>query len=118
MYLRDVTERVRTESELRLLVDEQAALRRVATLVAAEDASELIVDAVTQEIGQLLGADAATLLRFGADDTATIVSDWNSNAGAAGPRGHGRPDRRGDRDLAGQAHRSSGAGRQLRGRRR
>ena len=37
VYLRDVTERVRTESELRLLVDEQAALRRVATLVAAEE---------------------------------------------------------------------------------
>ena len=87
VYLRDVTERVRTESELRLLVDEQAALRRVATLVAAEDASERIVHKVTEEVGRLLASDMATMVRFDREHEATIVSDWNANAVLEDPVG-------------------------------
>jgi PAS domain S-box-containing protein len=63
---RDVTEH-------RMLTHEQAALRRVATLVAqGHDAAELF-DAVAVEVGQLLGADATRLLRYQEGGTASVV---------------------------------------------
>jgi signal transduction histidine kinase len=73
MYVaaRDVTEN-------RLLSQEQAALRRVATLVAqGRDAFELF-DAVAGEVGRLLGADATRLLRYGQDGTATVVGSYGA----------------------------------------
>lgn len=61
--------------ELRLLADEQAALRRVATLVAA-GASELeLVEAVTVEIAKLFEAHTANTLRWDGD-TIRVVGDW------------------------------------------
>jgi signal transduction histidine kinase len=68
-----------SRDELRLLAEEQAALRRVATLVArAVPASELF-DAVAAEVGGLLGADATSLVRYEADGKTTSV------AGRSGP---------------------------------
>ncbi|MEA2306452.1 MAG: hypothetical protein QOH43_3732 [Solirubrobacteraceae bacterium] len=68
-----------SRDELRLLAEEQAALRRVATLVArAVPASELF-DAVAAEVGGLLGADATSLVRYEADGKTTSV------AGGSGP---------------------------------
>ncbi len=43
--VRDFTEQRRAEEELRRLADEQAALRRVATLVAADIAPEQVFQA-------------------------------------------------------------------------
>ncbi|MCW3015255.1 MAG: sensor kinase [Solirubrobacterales bacterium] len=58
------------------LADEQAALRRVATLVAqAVPASELF-GVVAEEVGGLLGADLAGMARYETDDTATVVAAW------------------------------------------
>ena len=53
------------ELDLRMLVEEQAALNRVAVTVATETASERVFDVVTEEVARLLGADAANLVRFG-----------------------------------------------------
>ena len=51
-YLRDVTERRKAEEALRRLAAEQAALRRVATAVAARDATRPTCSAlVTEEVG-------------------------------------------------------------------
>jgi signal transduction histidine kinase len=63
-----------SRDELRQLANEQAALRRVATLVArAVPASELF-EAVVVEVRRLLGADSARLLRFtGARTVVTVV---------------------------------------------
>jgi signal transduction histidine kinase len=61
-------------SELARLAEEQAALRRVATSVATGTASADIFDAVTVEMRLLLNADAASLLRYEADGTATILA--------------------------------------------
>jgi len=59
------------------LLDEQAALRRVATLVAGGgDPSQLFLS-VTEEVGRLLGAQTANMMRFGADGTADVVGGWN-----------------------------------------
>jgi PAS domain S-box-containing protein len=68
---RDVTEN-------RMLSQEQAALRRVATLVAqGHDAFELF-DAVAGEVGQLLSADATRLLRYRQDRTTTVVGTYGA----------------------------------------
>src|SRR4051794_1289339 len=50
--------------ELSMLVEEQAALRRVATLVAEGAAPTEVFDAVIAEVGQLLGAAQIGLARY------------------------------------------------------
>ena len=59
--------------EIRRLADEQAALRRVATLVARGMAPEPVLHAVADEAAALLGCDAAAIVRFEGDGTATVV---------------------------------------------
>ncbi|HEY0453566.1 GAF domain-containing sensor histidine kinase [Actinophytocola sp.] len=70
--------------ELRSHAEEQAALRRVATLVARAAPPAEVFAAVTAELGRVLSADVALMSRYGPDDTATIVSAWTST-GAAPP---------------------------------
>jgi PAS domain S-box-containing protein len=83
---RDVTEN-------RMLTHEQAALRRVATLVAeGHDAGELF-DAVAVEVGQLLSADATRLLRYREDGTASIVGSYGAADAEIGVGSHLRLDR-------------------------
>jgi signal transduction histidine kinase len=60
--------------ELRILADEQAALRRLATAVARGAPPLEIFRAVADEIAPLLGADDAAVARFESDDTATVVA--------------------------------------------
>jgi signal transduction histidine kinase len=60
--------------QLRMLADEQAALRRLATAVARGVSPAEIFTAVADEIAPLLGADEAAVARFGADRTATFVA--------------------------------------------
>jgi GAF domain-containing protein len=59
---------------LALLAEEQAALRRVAELVARESSPVEIFGAVTEEACRVLGSEAVGLLRFDPDETATLVS--------------------------------------------
>lgn len=60
----------------RILTYEQAALRRVATLVAeGHDAGQLFY-AVAVEVGQLLSADATRLLRYQEDGSASVVGSY------------------------------------------
>jgi signal transduction histidine kinase len=69
------TEAPRTDrSELTRLAAEQAALRRVATLVARESSPDDILQAVTDEVAQVLGTGAVGTLRFEPDGTATLVA--------------------------------------------
>jgi signal transduction histidine kinase len=63
-----------TGSELRGLAEEQAALRRVATLVARGTAHEEVFAAVIEEVVRLLGADLAIMGRYGSDATLTSVA--------------------------------------------
>jgi signal transduction histidine kinase len=66
----------RSQSELAELLEEQAALRRVATLVAEGTSPEKVFPAVTEEVARLLGVDGTRLMRYEADETATIVASW------------------------------------------
>ncbi len=72
-------ENAEARAELRRVADEQAALRRVATLVARGVAPEQVFAAVAAEVGQLTGADAAGILRFDADGMATLMALWGMN---------------------------------------
>jgi signal transduction histidine kinase len=65
-------------AELRGFADEQAALRRVATLVARGVPPEEVLAAVTQETGQLLGANLAVITRYRPGHSQTLVSTWRS----------------------------------------
>jgi signal transduction histidine kinase/uncharacterized protein YoaH (UPF0181 family) len=62
--------------ELRAYAEEQAALRRVATLVAAAARPDEVFAAVAEEIGRLLGADFTSMSRYDADGLATGVGAW------------------------------------------
>jgi signal transduction histidine kinase len=62
--------------ELRLLAEEQAALRRVATLVAAGAGEAELVEAVTSEVAKLFEAHTANTLRWDGD-TIRVVGDWH-----------------------------------------
>jgi signal transduction histidine kinase len=67
-------------AEFRRIAGEQAALRRVATLVAQGPAPEQVFAAVTEEAGRLLVADFATLVRYdNPEETITVVGTWTSN---------------------------------------
>jgi signal transduction histidine kinase len=56
------------------LAEEQAALRRVATLVARGAAPEEVFAAVAEEVGQLFLTDLANVARYESDGTFTIVA--------------------------------------------
>jgi PAS domain S-box-containing protein len=69
---RDVTDN-------RVLANEQAALRRVATLVAEGHDPADLFEAVAVEVGQLLDADATRLLRYAHDGTASVVAGYGAS---------------------------------------
>jgi signal transduction histidine kinase len=73
------SERMRvTLSEYRRIADEQAALRRVATLVARGAPPEEVFAAVTEEAGRLFAADLAFLNRYAADGSGAFVGTWTA----------------------------------------
>jgi GAF domain-containing protein len=61
-----------------VLAEEQAALRRVATLVARGTPPEAVFAAVTEEIGQLLPVEYAYVGRYEPDGTHTVVGAWST----------------------------------------
>jgi signal transduction histidine kinase len=68
-----------SEAAQRALADEQAALRRVATLVASEAPPNRVFQQVTEEVGRLLGLPRATVVKYDGARTATIVSGWTED---------------------------------------
>ena len=66
------------------LAGEQAALRRVATLVARAASQADVFAAVAEEVGRVLHADRTFLTRYNDDGTATLVAAWSA-AGEAAP---------------------------------
>jgi signal transduction histidine kinase len=60
----------------RQLAAEQAALRRVATLVAQGTRPERVFDAIVEEVGRLFSVDLATMGRYEPDDALTFVAAW------------------------------------------
>jgi len=71
---RDVTARRRAEAERERLAEEQAALRRVATLVAQGASPDAVLDAVAAEMERLLLADGVAVGRYESGDEVTVVA--------------------------------------------
>jgi signal transduction histidine kinase len=65
-----------SRSALARLAKEQAALRRVATLVARGVSPEEVFAVVTAEAGQLLGAHLAGMGRYESDQSITVLAAW------------------------------------------
>jgi signal transduction histidine kinase len=63
-------------AQLARLADEQAALRRVATLVARGAPPADVFDAVAEELGRLLEVGATGLIRFEDEHTARLIAAW------------------------------------------
>jgi signal transduction histidine kinase len=83
---------------LTCLAEEQAALRRVATLVAREATPEKVFTAVSEEAGHLVQAEITSMLRYEADGTSVIVASWGTGARTSLPVGDRQP--LGGRNLA------------------
>jgi signal transduction histidine kinase len=65
-----------SRDELHQIADEQAALRRVATLVAQGITPPVLFGAVAAETGGVLGADTTAVVRFEDDGTAIVAGSW------------------------------------------
>jgi signal transduction histidine kinase len=68
-------------TEVGRLADEQAALRRVATLVAGGAAPSEVFQTVTREVGILCGADLARMERYESADSVIGVAGWSRGDG-------------------------------------
>ena len=68
----------RDEEVLRALADEQAALRRVATVVASAEEPAHVFEVVTEEVGRLLGAQTSNMLRFEPGGGAVVLGGWST----------------------------------------
>jgi PAS domain S-box-containing protein len=58
------------------LANEQAALRRVATLVAEDVSTNQLSGAVVEEVGRLFGSDLAGMIRYESDGTVAAAATW------------------------------------------
>ena len=58
------------------LAEEQAALRRVATLVAESAEPEAVFSAVAEEVAHVLNVALSAVVRYEADNAATQVGSW------------------------------------------
>ena len=76
---------------LEALLAEQSALRRVATLVAADPDPRRLFDAVCEELGRLLDVESTDMLRFEENGTATLVAAWAAEGAAWFPVGVSLP---------------------------
>src|SRR5205085_4535226 len=66
------------------LADEQAALRRVATLVAEGATPHRVFDAVRDEVARMFNAPLSVLMRYDADGTATVLATADGYLGPIG----------------------------------
>jgi GAF domain-containing protein len=84
--LADFTELVATaianaesRAGLSRLAEEQAALRRVATVVARGASQREVFAAIAEEVGQVLGAEYIRIMRYEDDNSAVVVASAGAN---------------------------------------
>jgi signal transduction histidine kinase len=76
-----------SEASQRALADEQAALRRVATLVASGVPPSRVFVQVTEEVAMLLALPGANVMRYDGARTATVVGGWSEDGALTLPMG-------------------------------
>ena len=72
--LRDLSDAKRAEEDLRRLADEQAALRRVATLLAQGSTPRQVFASVVEEAARLLDFPLISMVRYEPDGTAAVIA--------------------------------------------
>jgi signal transduction histidine kinase len=78
-------ENERLRVELRQRQQDQAAMLRVATLVAGLRPAEEVFAAIAEEVGRLLEARTSNVVRFDGDRGATVIGGWNEEGGRSVP---------------------------------
>jgi signal transduction histidine kinase len=76
---------------LEALLAEQAALRRVATLVAGDPDAGRLFECVCEEVGRVLGVESANITRLEDDGTQTVVGAWAAGGAPWFPNGERVP---------------------------
>jgi signal transduction histidine kinase len=76
-----------TEAAQRTLAAEQAALRRVATLVASDPEPRRVFEQVTEEVSRLLGLAGASIMQYDGQRTARVVGTWSHDGRVSFPVG-------------------------------
>jgi GAF domain-containing protein len=79
------------DAPLEELVREHDALRRVATLVAREPSPAEVFEAVAREVGTLLGAQRAQLVRVVSPEEGIAAASWSDGSLQPVPVGHRAP---------------------------
>ncbi|MGA2924634.1 MAG: PAS domain S-box protein [Solirubrobacteraceae bacterium] len=86
-FVRDITARLQAEEELRsahrrveLIANEQASLRRVATLVARQASPQELFAVAAKEVAQVLGVRCTAVIRYEGHGGATAVGAWGEPA--------------------------------------
>jgi signal transduction histidine kinase len=67
-----------SQAELRRFADDQAALRRVATLVARDVPREDLLESVAREVTGVVGSDGTGLWRYEPDGSVTVLASWSA----------------------------------------
>jgi signal transduction histidine kinase len=78
-------------TRLQALLAEQAALRRVATMVAGSTPAPALFDQVCQELGNLLAVKTTDMIRYEDEHFATVVGSWTGNDAPSFPVGERIP---------------------------
>ena len=78
-------------AQLEALLGEQAALRRVATLVAGDPHPGRLFEGVCEEVGRVLGVESANVVRFEDDGTQTVLGAWAAGTAPWFPPGANVP---------------------------
>lgn len=79
-------------AESRRIAEEQATLRRVATLVARGATPELVFASVAQEVGHLFRAQLSGIVRFEPDGDVTVMGDYGLTGSGLDARDEARLD--------------------------
>jgi signal transduction histidine kinase len=78
-------------ARLEALLAEQAALRRVATLVAGDPRAGRLFTGVCEEVGRVLEVESANITRFEDDGSQTVVGAWAASGAPWFPKGENFP---------------------------
>src|SRR5918992_3916050 len=90
-YLRFAMSSDGSLTQLEALLAEQAALRRVATMVAAGTPAPALFDRVCEELGKLLAVKATDMIRYENERVATVVGSWTGGDTPSFPVGERVP---------------------------
>ena len=78
--LRDISAAKQAESDLREFAEEQAALRRVATLVARESSPQQLLTVVAEQVARIMNVQLVRLVRYESDGSgAELIAGWGKS---------------------------------------